>query len=96
MTPQPFSNSQNLSPSPPMSLPTYQYSLAKTSNHLRGYFDLRKAIFCDEQEIFAHSDIDRTDEIAHPIVALERDWVAGDRVIGIVRIYVGNDKTLGP
>ncbi len=70
-----------------MSLTKYQFSLAKTSNHLQGYFDLRKAIFCDEQGLFPHSDIDRTDDIAHPIVALERDWVAGDRVIGVVRIY---------
>ena len=70
-----------------MNLPAYQYSLARTSNHLQGYFNLRKAIFCDEQELFLHSDIDRTDDIAYPIVALERDWVAGDRVIGVVRIY---------
>lgn len=70
-----------------MSLPNYHYELAKIPHHLRGYFGLRKAIFCEEQGLFSHSDIDRTDDTAYPIVALERDWVAGDRVIGVVRIY---------
>ena len=70
-----------------MSLPKYQYELAKVPYHLQGYFALRQAIFCQEQHLFVRSDIDRTDDIAYPIVALERDWVAGDRVIGVVRIY---------
>ncbi|MGK7909818.1 MAG: MSMEG_0567/Sll0786 family nitrogen starvation N-acetyltransferase [Synechococcus sp.] len=70
-----------------MSLPNYQYELAKSPQHLQGYFSLRKSIFCEEQGLFPHSDIDRIDDTAFPIVAIERDWVAGDRVLGVVRIY---------
>ncbi|MEO0801022.1 MAG: MSMEG_0567/Sll0786 family nitrogen starvation N-acetyltransferase [Cyanobacteria bacterium J06642_2] len=65
----------------------YQFHLARSVAHVQGYFALRKSIFCEEQGLFSHSDIDRTDEIAYPIVALDRDWVAGDRVVGVVRIY---------
>ncbi|WP_017324020.1 MSMEG_0567/Sll0786 family nitrogen starvation N-acetyltransferase [Synechococcus sp. PCC 7336] len=66
---------------------SYTFELAQSPEHLRGYFNLRQSIFCDEQQLFSHSDIDRTDNIAYPIVALDRDWVAGDRVVGVVRIY---------
>lgn len=65
----------------------YQFHLAKSAAHVQGYVALRKSIFCDEQGLFPHSDIDRTDDTAYPIVALDRDWVAGDRVVGVVRIY---------
>jgi putative N-acetyltransferase (TIGR04045 family) len=48
---------------------------------------LRQAVFCEEQGIFIGNDLDETDTIATPIVAIA--CVAGhpDRVVGTVRIH---------
>jgi len=48
---------------------------------------LRRAVFCDEQRIFAHDDRDEVDERAQLLVALS--CIAGipDQVIGTVRIH---------
>ncbi len=70
-----------------MSLPRYTFELAQTPQDVRAYFRLRQCIFCDEQDLFAGDDIDEIDEIAYPIIALEHDFLAGPRVVGIVRIY---------
>jgi len=62
----------------------YEFELARTPAAVRAYIELRRAIFCDEQGLFADSDEDATDAIAYPIVALDREE---DRIVGVVRIY---------
>ncbi|MEL6438095.1 MAG: MSMEG_0567/Sll0786 family nitrogen starvation N-acetyltransferase [Cyanobacteria bacterium J06621_8] len=62
---------------------TYQFNLALSPKEIEDYFLLRQQIFCQEQNLFKHSDRDDYDAIAYPIVA-----VNGDRqVVGVVRIY---------
>ena len=70
-----------------MSLPRYTFELARTPQDVRAYFRLRRAIFCEEQGLFSGDDIDTTDDIAFPIIAVEHDFLAGPRIVGIVRIY---------
>jgi putative N-acetyltransferase (TIGR04045 family) len=70
-----------------MSLPRYTFELAQTPQDVRAYFRLRQAIFCDEQQLFSGSDMDETDAIAYPIIAVEHHVLAGRRIVGIVRIY---------
>ena len=48
---------------------------------------LRKKIFCEEQNIFAESDIDEIDQDAYPIVSLNSGYGTKERVVGVVRIY---------
>jgi putative N-acetyltransferase (TIGR04045 family) len=48
---------------------------------------LRRAVFCDEQKIFAGSDRDAIDDIAIPIVAISSFAVASQEVVGTVRIH---------
>ena len=68
-----------------MSRTRYQFELARSEQEIRDYFAVRKAIFCDEQQIFSGHDIDETDQYAFPIVALDTEQ--NNRVAGIVRIY---------
>ncbi|PSN11865.1 GNAT family N-acetyltransferase [filamentous cyanobacterium CCP5] len=70
-----------------MSLPRYTFELAQTPQDLRAYFRLRQAIFCTEQQLFTGSDIDEIDNTAYPIIAVENHFLAGRRIVGIVRIY---------
>lgn len=70
-----------------MSLPRYTFELAQTPQDMRAYFRLRRAIFCEEQQLFTGDDIDDTDDIAYPIIAVENHFLAGRRIVGIVRIY---------
>lgn len=53
----------------------------------QGAYDLRRAVFCEEQGIFAGDDRDETDERAQLLVAMA--CVAGmpDQVVGTVRIH---------
>ena len=48
---------------------------------------LRRAVFCDEQEIFTGDDVDAVDALAVPIVALLGAPGPGQRVVGTVRIH---------
>jgi putative N-acetyltransferase (TIGR04045 family) len=60
--------------------------LARSSEERAAYFALRRAIFCDEQKLFAADDADALDAIAHPIVCLWR--ASGEAlVVGVVRIW---------
>ncbi len=52
-----------------------------------GALALRRAVFCDEQQLFEGDDRDTTDDYAIPIVALSMLGVAADRVVGAVRIH---------
>jgi putative N-acetyltransferase (TIGR04045 family) len=62
----------------------YVFKLATTPSEIKAYFDLRRAIFVEEQALFKHHDLDDTDAIAYPIVAQETQ---NHRVVGVVRIY---------
>lgn len=70
-----------------MSLPRYTFELAQSVAEVRAYFRLRQAIFCQEQGLFSGDDIDDLDAVAYPIIAVEHDFLAGRRIVGIVRIY---------
>jgi putative N-acetyltransferase (TIGR04045 family) len=52
-----------------------------------GSYALRRAVFCEEQELFRTDDRDATDDYAIPIVALSMLGVASDRVVGTVRVH---------
>lgn len=59
------------------------------NNHaqLEAYYNTRKAIFCDEQQLFKHSDYDKNDKNAIPIIAVNHYCGSPDEVVGVVRIY---------
>jgi putative N-acetyltransferase (TIGR04045 family) len=61
--------------------------VAREPWQLQGYRDLRRAIFAEEQRLFAGSDFDEHDEHAVPIVAESQIAGMADRVVGVVRIY---------
>jgi putative N-acetyltransferase (TIGR04045 family) len=48
---------------------------------------LRRAVFCEEQQIFEADDRDQIDDHAIPIVALSMMGVAADNLVGTVRIH---------
>ena len=52
-----------------------------------GAHALRRAVFCEEQGVFAGDDRDAVDDYAIPIVALSMIGVAADRIAGTVRIH---------
>jgi hypothetical protein len=66
--------------------PDFLFRIARTQEQLTGYWQLRSAIFCEEQHIFRGSDRDKIDEHAIPIVC--ETLIAGmeDSVVGVVRI----------
>lgn len=70
-----------------MATKRYTFELARSPQDVRAYFRLRQAIFCEEQGLFADDDIDETDAIAYPIIAVEHNVIAGRQVVGVVRIY---------
>jgi putative N-acetyltransferase (TIGR04045 family) len=70
-----------------MSNHRFQFELAESAAEIQGYFALRRAIFCEEQGIFAGHDFDETDQFAYPIVALDTEAPAKHTVAGVVRIY---------
>ncbi|WP_342028461.1 MSMEG_0567/Sll0786 family nitrogen starvation N-acetyltransferase, partial [Rhizobium ecuadorense] len=48
---------------------------------------LRRAVFCEEQQIFEGDDRDAIDDDAIPIVALSMLGIAADQLVGTVRIH---------
>lgn len=48
---------------------------------------LRRAVFCDEQGLFAADDRDGVDDVATPIVAVSTLAVTPHEVVGTVRIH---------
>ncbi len=60
---------------------SYQFKLAKSPAEIEAYFELRRSIFTEEQQLF-QNDVDDVDHIAYPIVALHNS-----QVVGVVRIY---------
>jgi len=67
--------------------------LARDPWQVHAYFALRRAIFAEEQGIFADSDSDERDAHASPIVALSEIAGMPDRVVGVVRIYEAAENT---
>jgi putative N-acetyltransferase (TIGR04045 family) len=65
----------------------YGFELAIAPREIEAYFALRRAIFCQEQGLFNSSDADQIDQIAYPIVAIDRTLPADQSVVGVVRIY---------
>jgi putative N-acetyltransferase (TIGR04045 family) len=70
-----------------MSKASYRFELATSVAELTAYYDLRRAIFCEEQRLFEGSDRDAQDDQAYPIVALYQAADEAPRVVGVVRIY---------
>ena len=66
--------------------PDFIFKIARSDEESRGYWTLRRAIFCEEQRIFTDSDCDGIDDHAIPIVC--ESLIAGmeDSVVGVVRI----------
>jgi putative N-acetyltransferase (TIGR04045 family) len=64
------------------SSPDFVCRLARGEGERRGYFALRREIFCLEQRLFDGDDRDALDDGAYPIVCL-----LGARVVGVVRIW---------
>ncbi len=53
---------------------------------LSGYWELRSAIFCEEQHLFECHDRDDRDAIAYPIAAIAHGASRAGGVVGVVRI----------
>ena len=71
-----------------MSKSQYRFELAASPAEVQAYYDLRRAIFCEEQGLFEGSDRDLKDDHAYPIVALYQESPeANPLVVGVVRIY---------
>lgn len=62
----------------------YQFKLATTPQEIQSYLSLRRAIFVEEQGLFAGDDDDEFDAIAYPIIAVRTDF---PQIVGVVRIY---------
>jgi putative N-acetyltransferase (TIGR04045 family) len=65
----------------------YQVKYATAAWEQRGAAALRRAVFCQEQGLFAGDDRDEIDRVATCIVALSMLAVAADAVVGTVRIH---------
>lgn len=65
----------------------YSFKLALSETEVNAYFELRRTIFCYEQRLFPDSDLDDIDQYAYPIVALAREAIGLNGVVGVVRIY---------
>ncbi|MEO0949044.1 MAG: MSMEG_0567/Sll0786 family nitrogen starvation N-acetyltransferase [Cyanobacteria bacterium J06641_5] len=70
-----------------MAKPTFHCKLAKTEREIDAYFQLRQAIFCEEQQLFTGSDRDKIDLQAYPIVAIAVQPAGEESIVGVVRIY---------
>jgi putative N-acetyltransferase (TIGR04045 family) len=72
----------------PVFLPSqYHVKFATEPWERRAAAALRRAVFCEEQRIFAYDDRDEIDRVAIPIVAISSLAVALDEVVGTVRIH---------
>jgi putative N-acetyltransferase (TIGR04045 family) len=65
----------------------YQVKWAVGRWEREGAAALRRAVFCEEQKVFAGSDRDAIDDVAIPLVAVSSLAVAFDEVVGTVRIH---------
>jgi len=72
---------------PPPAVGIYRIGLATERWELHGCARLRREVFCDEQHLFAGSDRDAHDDVAHPIAAVSYAMGMADEVVGTVRIH---------
>ncbi|MCT0199576.1 GNAT family N-acetyltransferase [Synechococcus sp. CS-1325] len=80
-------DSEDFQLSPTASSERFSFHLLRSRSPLeRGYWELRSAIFCQEQHLFEDSDRDGLDDRAYPIAALDHAAAQGDGVVGVVRI----------
>lgn len=70
-----------------MSITRYRFELARSEQEISAYYQLRKAIFCEEQGLFVGNDEDDLDSVSYPIIAIDDEAPAGQNVVGVVRIY---------
>lgn len=64
----------------------YRFKLGTSPQDLRGYYDLRRRIFCDEQHVFVSDDRDEIDRDSIPLVCTSILAGMDDAVVGVVRI----------
>jgi hypothetical protein len=64
----------------------FVFKIAKSPQDLAGFFAVRRAIFCEEQGIFAEDDRDLFDETMIPIICMTLIAGIEDGVAGVVRI----------
>jgi putative N-acetyltransferase (TIGR04045 family) len=74
-------------PVTPFSPCEFRVKFAASRWEREGAYALRRAVFCEEQRLFAGDDRDSVDEYAITIVALSMMGVAADDVVGTVRIH---------
>jgi putative N-acetyltransferase (TIGR04045 family) len=65
----------------------YRFELARSPQEIQDYFNLRQAIFCEEQGLFDRHDEDDIDATAYPIIAIDTEASPENQVVGVVRIY---------
>jgi putative N-acetyltransferase (TIGR04045 family) len=65
----------------------FQVKLATEAWEAEGAAALRRAVFCEEQGLFAGDDRDALDADATTLVAVSMMGVAADEVVGTVRIH---------
>lgn len=69
------------------------YKVAASTAEIQGHFAVRRAVFVEEQGLFAGSDVDEHDAHALALVALH---TGNGAVVGAVRCYTtGNDVWYG-
>lgn len=74
----------------------YRIGIACEPWQVLGYGALRRAVFCEEQGLFAGSDLDEHDRHATPIVAMSYAAGMAVDVVGTVRIHrIGERAWLG-
>jgi hypothetical protein len=63
------------------------FKIARSRDELQGYWNLRKQVFCEEQQVFHGSDDrDAIDEHAIPLICATLMAGMVDEVVGVVRI----------
>jgi putative N-acetyltransferase (TIGR04045 family) len=73
--------------SPTSSSQRFSFHLLRGGTPLEeGYWQLRSAIFCQEQHLFEATDRDDKDVHAYAIAALDHSASSGSGVVGVVRI----------
>lgn len=76
-----------IEPFAPFSPSEYRIKFAASRWEREGAYALRRAVFCEEQGLFAGDDRDAVDDYAIAIVALSMLGVAADGIVGTVRIH---------
>ena len=73
--------------SPTASSDRFTFHLLRPNSLLiNGYWELRSAIFCEEQHLFEATDRDELDDGAYPITAIHHGSSHCGQVVGVVRI----------